>query len=525
MHALRNVIRILIAAALTLAATASAVTLHRGNGFEADTLDPHKYQLTAERFIMSDLFEGLVSVNAKAEPIPGIAESWDVSPDGRVYTFHLRAGLAWSDGTPLTAEDEVAGLRRVFDPKTAAPLVDEGFIVKNARAVSTGALPVDQLGVRALDERTVEVTLETPSNAFIPRIANWPYFVPLPRHLYATAGDGWTKPGVMVSNGPYMLVEWVPNERVRLVRNPHYWDAANVAIDEVVFHPAEDEASALKQFRAGELDLHLSFPLGEYEWLRANMPAETRLDPSVQITYLTFNQSKPAFNDARVRRALSLALDRETLTSKVVNVGLTPAYSLIPNVVPGWSPAPENDFGAKPFAERQAEARALLEEAGYGAGNPLSFRFDYRSGDINKRLAVAMGAMWKAVGADAELQANEVKTHYARLRQHDFELADGGWTGGPAPEFFTNLLTTGSQINWGNWSNAEYDRLVAEGQAEMDNARSLALFRRADAVALADTGIAPLYFGSYRTLVHVWVRGFEGNLLNAHPSRFIRIER
>lgn len=514
-----------LAAAALVATTASAVTLHRGNGFEADTLDPHKYQLTAERFILTDLFEGLVAVNAKAEPIPGIAESWDISPDGRVYTFHLRAGLKWSDGAPLTADDEVAGLRRVFDPKTAAPLIDDGFIVKNGRAVAAGQMPVDQLGVRAVDERTVEVTLESPSSAFIQRIANWPYFAPLPRHLYASAGDGWTKAGVMVSNGAYMLAERVPNERVRLVKNPNYWDAANVAIDEIVYSPAEDEASALKQFRAGELDLHLAFPLSEYPWLQQNMAAETRLDPSVQLTYLAFNQTKPPFNDARVRKALSLALDRTTLTTKVVNVGLTPAYSLVPAVVPGWSPDPANDTSTTPFAERQAEARALLAEAGYDEGNPLSVRFDYRAGDINKRMAVAMGAMWKAVGVTAQLQANEVKSHYVRLRQGDFEVADGGWTGGPAAEFFATLLTTGSQINWGKWSNAEYDRLVAEGGAEMDGAKSLALFRQADAIALADTGIAPLYFASYRSLVHVWVKGFEGNLMNAHPSRFMRVER
>lgn len=516
--------RILIAA-LALSLTASAATLHRGNGFEPDTLDPHKYQLTAERFILGDLFEGLVSVDAKGQPIPGIAESWEISPDGTVYTFHLRPGLKWSDGTPLTAEDEVAGIRRVFDPKTAAAQVDEGFIVKNGRAVSTGQLPPDQLGVRAVDDRTVEITLETPSSAFIFRIANWPYFAPLPRHLYATAGDAWVRPGTMVSNGAYTLAEWIPNERIRVVKNPNYWDADNVVLDEVIFYPAEDEASAVKRFRAGELDFHLSFPLGEYEWLKANLPAETRLDPSVQITYLAFNQTRPPFSDVRVRRALSLALDRETLTGKVVNIGFLPAYSLVPAVVGGWSPPPENDFSVRPFAERQAEARALLEEAGYGPSNPLTFRFDYRSGDVNKRLAVAMSAMWKAVGVEAQLQSNEVKAHYARLREGDFEAADGGWVGGPAPEFFATLLTTGSQINWGGWSNAEYDRLVASGMAERDAAKSIELFRQADRIALADVGIAPLYFGSYRSLVHTWVKGFEGNLMNAHLSRHIRLER
>lgn len=520
--------RSLLAAALAAilsVATAQAVTLTRGNVAEPDTLDPHKYSLTAERMITTDLFEGLVASDAKGKPIPGIAESWTISDDHRVYTFKLRPGLKWSDGAALTADDVVAGFRRTVDPKTGAAIVDEAFPILNARAVAYGEKPLDQLGVKAVDAATVEITLEAPSGIFITRIADAPIFFPVPRHVLEKAGDGWVKPGTMVSNGAYTLAEWTPTARVRVVKNPNYWDAANVAIDEVVFIPADDEAASLKRFRANELDMTLSFPPSQYEWLKRNMPAETHVDPAATITYLAFNQVKAPFNDPRVRRALSLAIERETLTERVLNIGLVPAYSFVPPYTPDWALAPGSDFSATPVADRLAEAKKLLEEAGYGPSNPLTFRLDYRNTDANKRVVVAISAMWAKIGVRADLQANEIKAHYAKLRQGDFEAADGNWTGGDAPELFMNLVLTNAEINWGKWSNATFDTLIGEAAATLDPSVRQEKFKQADAIIAAETPIIPIYFNSHRALVHSWVKGFEGNPNNAHPSRFLRIEK
>lgn len=511
--------------AASLAASASALTLKRGNQGEPDTLDPPKYSLVIELNILNDLFDGLVVADARGEPVPGAAERWDVSADGTVYTFHLRAGLKWSDGTPLTAEDFVAGWRRALDPATAAQLVDLAYTVRNARAVAAGEKPPAELGVRAVDAQTFEVTLEAPDAAFIRLVAGYALFFPLPRHLYAQAGEGWAKPGVMVSNGPYTLAEWTPAAQVRLEKNPDYWNAANVAIDEVIFYPTVDEAQALNQFRSGELDLSLGFPPGQYEWLKANMPAEVSLTPASTTSFLTLNQRNPKFADARVRRAISLAIDRNILTDKVLATGQTPAYSLIPKVVKDFTPAPENDFSAIPMDKRLAEARALLAEAGYGPANPLNFRLDYRAGDANKKVIVAIAAMLQRIGVKADLQANEVKVHYAKLRAGDFEAADGGWQGTPDPVFFSLLLQTGSESNYGGWSNAEFDRLTRAAAVEIDPAKRMSMFAEADRIAMADTALVPLFNTAHRALVQQWVKGFEGNATNSHRSSDLKIEK
>ena len=511
--------------AASLAASASALTLKRGNQGEPDTLDPPKYSLVIELNILNDLFDGLVVADARGEPVPGAAERWDVSADGTVYTFHLRAGLKWSDGTPLTAEDFVAGWRRALDPATAAQLVDLAYTVRSASAVAAGEKPPAELGVRAVDAQTFEVTLEAPDAAFIRLVAGYALFFPLPRHLYAQAGEGWAKPGVMVSNGPYTLAEWTPAAQVRLEKNPDYWNAANVAIDEVIFYPTVDEAQALNQFRAGELDLSLGFPPGQYEWLKANMPAEVSLTPASTTSFLTLNQRNPKFADARVRRAISLAIDRNILTDKVLATGQTPAYSLIPKVVKDFTPAPENDFSAIPMDKRLAEARALLAEAGYGPANPLNFRLDYRAGDANKKVIVAIAAMLQRIGVKADVQANEVKVHYAKLRAGDFEAADGGWQGTPDPVFFSLLLQTGSESNYGGWSNAEFDRLTRAAAVEIDPAKRMSMFAEADRIAMADTALVPLFNTAHRALVQQWVKGFEGNATNSHRSSDLRIEK
>jgi oligopeptide transport system substrate-binding protein len=521
---LRRLTALCVAAVIGMGA-ASAVTLTRGNMAEPDTLDPHKYTLSAERYIHTDLFEGLVGVDAKGEPIPGLADSWSVSEDGKVWTFRMRPGLKWSDGVDLTADDVVAGFRRAVDPVTAAPVVDEAFFILNGREVASGTKKPEDLGVRAVDAVTVEIALVAPSAILPVRLAGVPLFAPLPRHVFDKAGQGWVKAGTMVTSGPYVLAEWVPSSFVRVVKNPNYWDAANVKIDEVVFMPTEDEATGMKLFRAGELDLTLGFPPGQYEWLKANMAAETRLDPAAVVTYLTFNQVKPPFNDARVRRALSLAIDREVITGRVLNIGLTPAYSFVPSKTAGWTPAAGTDFSTRAIAERQAEARALLEAAGFGASNPLSFRLDYRGTDANKRVVVAISAMWAKIGVKANLQANEIKAHYAKLREGDYEVADGNWTGGPAPELFMNLVATNAEINWSKWSNPEFDRLVNEASAALDPAVRSSLFQQADAIVAAEAPIAPVYFNSHRILVQQWVKGFEGNPNNLHPSRFMSVER
>lgn len=510
---------------LSGAAAAAPVALHRGNSAEPDTLDPQKYGLTIEGAILTDLFEGLTTLSARGEPLPGIAESWTVSADASVYTFTLREGLLWSDGAPLTIDDVIAGFRRAVDPKTASQLVDLGFIVKNAAAITRGDMDVTALGVRALDNRRIEITLERPSATFLTLIAGFPLFSPVPRHVLAQYGDDWIKPGHMVSNGAYQLAEWVTNSHVKLVRNPRFRDNANVQIDEVTFYPTVDEASAVKRFRAGELDFNLGFPPAQKDFLKAELPGAVRIDPASTVNFIVFNLGVAKFQDPRVRRALSLAIDRAVLTDRILNAGQTPAYSVFPVMSEMFRPSGAADFSGQSMEARLAEAQRLLAEAGYGPQNPLRFRLDFRANDTNRRVIAAIAEMWARAGVEVQLQANEAKVHYALLRVSDFEAGDGGWQADPDPDFFVRLLTTGSEFNYARWSDPRYDALVEQAGAALDPETRRRLYQQADDIAMGDTALLPLFYGAHRSLVAAHVKGFEGNPINTHPTRFLRIER
>lgn len=515
-----------LAALLLCVAPARAETIRIGNAADPETLDPQRYTLVIETRILGDAFEGLVALDAKGEPIPGMAETWEISADGLTYTFHLRGGLVWSDGTPLTVDDIIAGYRRAFDPATAAQLADLAYSIKNAKPIAEGKLAPDQLGIAAPDVFTIVITLEAPRLTFLQLSAQFPLFFPVPRHVLAEAGDDWVKPGTMVSNGPYSLAEWVPGDHIRLVRNPRYWDAAHVALDEVLYYPVEDANAGLKRFRAGEIDWMTDFPIGQYEWLKANMPDRTFVYPISNVFFLSINQRKPQFADLRVRRALSLAIDRDTIVRKIFyDMGTAAAYSIIPPSVPGWTTPEGADFGATPLTARQDEARRLLAEAGYGPDNPLAFELDFATAESNRRLAPALASMWQAVGVNATPQFSETKVLFQMLREHDFDLAASSWNAFADPEFYVDLTRTDSDRNYSGWSNADYDRLIAEAIIELDPARRLDLYRQADAIEASNVALIPLTYGVSRNLVQTYVKGFVSNPTNTHPTRFLRVER
>lgn len=513
-------------AALLFLAPASAETLRVGMVSDAETFDPQRYTLSIEARMLGDMFQGLVDIDAQGRPIPGMAESWTMSEDGLTYTFKLRPGLVWSDGTPLTVDDIVAGYRRAFEPATAAQLADLAYAIKNARAVAEGQMPSDQLGVAAPDAQTIVITLDAPRLTFIQLSGQFPLFFPSPRHVMSAAGEGWTKPGTMVSNGAYVLAEWTPGEKIRLEKNPRYWNAANVAIDEIVFFPVEDAAAGLKRFRAGELDISSDFPLGQYEWLKQNLPAETLVSPVSNVFFLSINHRQPPFDDSRVRLALTLAIDRETIVKKIFyDMGSVPAYGIFPASIPNWHTPAEADFSGTPLVERQAMARDLLAQAGYGPDNPIDVRLNFAIAESNRRLAPALVNMWKEIGATVRVEFGDTASLFQMLREHSFDMAASSWNGFADPEFYIDLARGGADRNYGGWSNPEYDRLIAAAVVELDPAKRLELFRTADGIAMAEVALIPLTYGVSRNLVHTYVKGFETNALNAHPSKYLRIER
>lgn len=511
------------------ASAADKVVMHRSNGAEPDSLDPHKSSGTWENNIIGDMILGLMTENAKGETIYGAAESHKMSADGRVYTFQIRKDMTWSDGVPVTADDFVFALERILDPKTAAQYASILYPIKNAAAINQGRLPPVNIGARAIDAKTLEVTLENPTPYFLELLTHYTAF-PVPKHKVAQLGDDWVKAGNYVSNGAYMLADWVPNSQVRLVRNPKFYDAANVKIDEVVFYPISDSSIALKRFRAGELHATNDFPTREYQKLKSGgypeiKPSEVRVAPYTATSYIQFNTTKAPFNDARVRRALSLALDRETITDKVLGTGQVPAYALVPPGMANYGQGPELDFKGKPFAERQAEAKALLAEAGFTAANPLKFQYRYRENLDNRRIAIAVAAMWKEIGVSAELFNAETKVHYNALRTQDFEVADAGWVAdyNDAENYLFLLQSTSGQMNYGKYANPAYDALMAKAAATTNLEARAAILRDAERIILGEQPLVPLFFSVSRSLVRSNVEGWEDNLLNWHRTRFMRI--
>src|SRR5215469_4679890 len=349
-------------------------TLVRGNNAEPDTLDPALYSTSYEDTIIGDIFVGLMTENAAAEQIPGAAESYRASADGLTYTFRIR-DHCWSDDVPVTTEDFAWSFRRVLDPRTAAQYASLFYPIVNAEAVNAGHLPPDALGVRALDARTLEIrfAVQVP---YVETLLSRPCFYPVPRHVVTRYGEDWTNPGKMIGNGPYKLKEWFPNDHVALEWNPCFYDATSVKIRRVVIHPTQDYAAALMRFRTGALDIDVGVPSQDIGWVRRNLAGTMHIAPYALTEYVLFNVRANPVNDLRVRTALSLAIDRDTIVKKVMGAGETAAWSFVPPHMPHYPGTAGLRFRNLSMEARRARARALLAAAGYGASRPLAFDFN-----------------------------------------------------------------------------------------------------------------------------------------------------
>lgn len=502
--------------------------LHRGNGAEPDTLDPHLSSGTWENNIIGDMFLGLTTEDAASRPIPGTAESWTTSDDGLVWTFKLRRDVLWSDGAPHVAADYVYSWRRMLDPKTAARYAFILYVVKNAEEVNAGKRPIEDIGIRALDPYTVEITLAQPAPFLLGLLKHYSSFA-VPPHVVEKHGRAWVQPGNMVSNGPYLMADYVPNGYVKLTKNPRFYDSANVEIEEVYFYPIDDERTALTRYRAGEIDMNVTtsgFPIQQLGWLKENMPGQARISPYLAINYCFMNLKRPQFADMRLRRALSLAIDRELLVERVVRDGSLPASSFVPKGVDNYLPGPNLDFADWPMERRREEAKQLLAAAGHGPDNPLTFDFQYRLSFDRRRLMVAMSALLKDVGIIARPFGNESKVHYNRVQQGDYDVAEAGWVGDyNDPQTFLSLIETSAGVfNYARYSNADYDRLMAEAKVLLDLKTRAQLMAKAEQIALDECGVIPIYVQTTKCLVSPRVEGYVDNVENWHRTRFMRLK-
>lgn len=518
---------IVAAAWLLIAAPTPAdakVVFNRSSSGDPDTLDPHKSTGNTAAVIAADLFLGLMTVNASGEIVPGAAEGYTMSPDGLTYTFKLRPGLVWSDGTPHTAEDYVYSFRRVQEPATAARYAQWFWAVTNAEPINQGKMPADQLGVRAIDARTVEVKLDVPSPIFLELLATIMGY-PVPRHVVEKYGNEWTAPGKHVSNGAYTLTDRVPQTRVTVTKNPKFYDAANVQIEEVNYYPTDNLGTAFNRFRAKEIDAALNFPPEQIEWLKVNMPKELRIAPNLGVYYFLINGKKAPFNDVRVRKALSAAVDREGMIEKLFNTGVTPAYSLVPVAVPNYT-AGKADIAGKPMAARMAEAKKLLTEAGYGPGKPLKFKLQFDTLEENRKMAVAMSAMWKAIGVEVELVNSEFRDIQRRARTGDYDVMRFAYFSPFADASgYLNLYRSTDSSNYAGFANAEYDKLMHEANSTADMKKRAELMSRAEQILMDDYAIMPIYHYAARRLIQPYVKGWVDNLRNQNQARYLTIEK
>lgn len=510
--------------AACLAAAVDAATFRRGSAAEPNTLDPHLATGNTAGVIITDITLGLTALDRRGKVAPGAAESWTISADQLTYTFRLRPNLKWSDGSPLTSEDFLWSARRLVTPATASRFVSFVYPVKNARAIVRGKLPPTELGIAAPDLRTVVYTLEYPAPYFLENLSAG-VAAPVPRRQIEQFGRQWTKPGQMLSNGAYRLVEVVPQSYVAVEKNPHFFDAANVQVERVEYHPTQNLETSLRRYRAGELDLILNFPSNELARLKREVPKELRITPALATVYLAMNLTKPPFNDARVRRALSLALDREGLVDKFLGEGYRPAWTLVPHSISGYRP-PVSPDRRRPAAERLAEARKLLQAAGYGPSKPLQFQLSYESLEDNRRQVVAMAAMWKAIGVEAKPLATDLNGLNRDVRTGRFEmLRYNWWAPNDDPYSFLGLVETGNSGNNVNYSNPDYDQALATANATLDNARRLQLLSAAEAMLLPEEPVIPLFYWGRRLLLKPYVQGFEDSPRGVNPSRYVSIRK
>lgn len=499
-------------------------TLERGLSAEPNTLDPHKMKLLAEVIVLRDLFEGLTKSDADGAVIPAAASSWDISDDGKVYTFHLRRGMKWSDGHALVADDFVAGYQRLFDPATAAQSAAFLYFIKNGQAVNAGTLPLEALGVTAPDALTVRIELQAPTPAF-PTLILSGYTSPFPRHAFEAHGEKWVKPENFVSNGPFMLEAWSPHEFIKVIANPHYHKADRVALTRVTFHPTSDGATSVKRFRAGELDIAGGIPVSEVEKLRKSHPGEVRTFADLATLYLVPNMAAEGLKDVRVRRALSLAIDRRVLTEKVLRGMGIPAYRFTPPNVSHYAPA---DMALKDqdVDRRRNEARRLLVEAGFSPDNPLSLQLRTTESREARNTVVALRAMWQQVGIKTEIYNTEIKTHYADLSSGNFEIAVASYYGWDDPNEFLSLFTASTgqmSFNYGRYDNPLFDKTLNEALDIADIETRHARMADAEKIMLDDLAVIPLYFPINRALVSKRVSGYRENTLNVHPDEFLSI--
>ena len=501
--------------------------LHLSNGSEPESIDPHIVTGVPEHNVISALTEGLVSEDpVDLHPVPGTAESWDISEDGRVYTFHLRANAKWTNGDPVTAHDFVRSFERILTPSLASKYAYMLFLMKNAEAFNNGDLKdFDQVGARAIDDLTLEVTLENAAPYFLSLLNHYTWF---PVHLATIEkhgkpddrGNPWTKTGNFVSNGPFRLKEWRIGDVIIAEKNPDYWDAETVRLKEIHFHPIESIETQDRAFRAGRTHNTYELIPAKIEHYQKESPELIHIDPYLGSYFYRLNTRNKPFDDVRVRRALAMAVDRETIVKNVKRGGELPANYFTPPNTAGYTTRARIPTDIE-------QAKTLLAEAGYpdGKGFPKT-SIIFNTNESHRAIAAAIQEMWrKHLNINVELVNQEWKVYLDSQRNGDYWVSRAGWIGDYVdPNSFMDMWTSWSQQNQTGWTSDEYDRLITQAGATGDSKARLELFQKAEEILMAEAPIIPIYIYTRVYLLDPGVKNYNPTILDHHPYKHIYLE-
>ena len=502
--------------------------LHLGNGSEPRDLDPHVVVSFNDFNIVLALFEGLTGIDEQTSlPVPALAEHWETSADGLVWRFHLRPDARWSNGDALTAQDCVFGIHRALSPQLASEYAYVLYPLKNAEAFNAGRMTdFAQVGVRAVDDHTLEFILERPA-PYLASAATLPAWFPAHRASIERLGRfddravPWTRPENLVCSGPFILKEWSPGSRVVVVRNPYYWDARHVRLNGMVFYPIENASTQEAAFRAGQLHLTSDVPLSKIAAYRRDHPAVLRIDPFLDTAFLRLNVRRAPFTDRHVRQALARAIDRSALVRDVALGGQQPAHCLTPPGTAGYTAraAIPDDFEA---------ARRLLAAAGYPGGHGFpKIEIQFPTSELNQRLLEAVQQMWRReLGIEVALANKEQRVWLNDERQLNYDISYAHWIGDYVdPSTYLELFTADGGNNSTGWASPGYDRLVRAAGAEQDPPRRNELYQRAEAILMDETPVVPVFFGTRVFLCHPAVKNWQPALLGIHQYKNVYLEK
>ncbi|EOV8088388.1 ABC transporter substrate-binding protein [Providencia huaxiensis] len=494
----------------TVLAENQEVTRHLKD--EPASLDPVKSVGLTEAQVMRDLFEGLVNQDDHGKPISGVAQSWTTA-DNRIWTFTLRPDARWSNGDPVTAQDFVYSWQRLVSPGTSSPFAWFAALagINNAQEIIDGKLPVEQLGVEAVDARTLKVTLNKPVPYFPSLAANFSLF-PVHQGTVEKFGNDWIKVGNLVGNGAFVLSDRVVNEKIVLVPNKYYWDHKNTTITKVTFIPINQESHATNRYLAGDLDITESFPKQRYQKLLKDIPNEVFTPDQLGTYYYAFNTQRAPTNDVRVRKALSMAIDRQLIANKVLGTGEKPANYFTPDVTDGFKPE-KGLYNSHSQKELDQQAKVLLQQAGFGPNQPLELTLLYNSSENHQKIAIAIASMWKKkLGAEVKLVNQEWKTYIDSRNTGNFDVIRASWIGDfNEPSTFLSLLTSQHSGNIAKFNNSIYDDIIASASIETNAQLRNRYYNHAESIIAEEAPIAPIYQYTNARLIKPWLKGYPIN--------------